>query len=633
VTPRPRIREAVDVVKLRQAVNDHPALPKAISEIIAKTHLPEEIARQHLDAAVLEILDVLGAGYVREMGEAVGRVEVVRRQVHAFYEGVLSGADRSPDPAALRTAFERLHEAVRELVGPDEWARRKLEERAADPMAALQDEDVMAGEQWPQPGPQPHPAPAPPPPPPPRPPRGSAARGARRQYALPPRLRSALARARQLHPDLIEAVIRGEAGASERLQGRLRQSGLSAREARDAVTAATAVAHPDPAYALGGRTGGKRAGDVATVHAFDGLPGAQRDVVRRAADADPDFVRSIVTSEITYGPRRGTELPWRPEEMDGFCADHGIQGQERADLETALKRLNDEHRRSLVPVELGGTGTTPVARARAAQLDTAATRLGLPATGEIAAQLARHPYLREIAAASPDHLLELASMWLRYAERKAAEGKPPSSLDAYVRRLMSTQVRGLAGERTAVFGLGNDFWVLKAPDLRVTDPGTDFVVVARRSGEIWFCDNKALSDAGLSGVSSLVRNIEKNMAADVAEFGPEIEQARVPVPPAVADAVARARTASSRISALVGQLSREERARPDIQAEITRICDRHGVRRVVTNAGGELTTLGRTLTDNGIDLADLEHGATVLPTRDLAPPTGTPEPSAGGGTP
>jgi hypothetical protein len=433
----------------------------------------------------------------------------------------------------------------------------------------------------------------------------------------------------------VAAAIRGEAGAADRLRGQLRKSGISPRDADAAATAAAAVGTPDPAYALGGRTGGERVAGVASQRAFAELPPAQRDVVRRAADADPEFVRSMVTAEITYGDPRGEKVPWRPEEMDRFCADHGIQGESRANLEAALKRLNDEHRRSLREVPAGGVGATPQARERAALLDEAAAGLGLPPSGKIAAELARSKYLREIAAASPEHLLDLASMWLEHAEKQVAAGKPVPSLRDYVFRLMRTQVRGLLGEFTAVFALGKDFWVLKAPDLRVTDPGTDFVVVAKRNGEIWFCDNKALSDAGLSRVTSLVDNIAQNMADDVAEFGPAINRARVPVPTEIADAVAHARTAASEINQLVGQLSPADRASPEIQAAITAICDRNGVRRVVTNAGGELTTLSAALTEFGIDLANLEQAVPVGPARPLgagAGSTGSATGSSTGGT-
>lgn len=605
--------------EVRQALEAHPHLPDAVHEVATRAGVPESIAREHLHVAVLEVLDVLGTSYVREMGEAIARVERLRSTVYGFYERVLTGAERRPDPAGLRDTFARLREAVKQLIPPEEWARQHAEQIAADPMAGTRPGRSRGSQMVDYPRPQ-------------GPPRWETQRDVRRTAALTQRLRLALRSARGLHPDLVEAALRGDSTALETFRGRLRAGGMDAdRATRVTGAVADAVAamrNPDLGYALGGHSGGPRP------RAFGELPGAQQDAVRGAAAADPEFVRTMVNAEITYGDPRGAKRPWRPEEMDRFCADHGITGQARADLEAALARLNQEHRESIRRPPESGAGT-PLARERAALLDEAAAGLGLPTTGKIAAQLAGSSYLRELAAANPDYLLDLAGAWLKRAEELEVEKKPVPSLRRYVEGLMRTQVRGLVGELTAVFRLGEDVWVLKAPDLRVTDPGTDFVVVVRKSGEIWFCDNKSLSSAGLSRVTSLVENIPKNMADDLAELGPEIERLRPPVPAKVADAIANARTASSEISRLVEGLTPEELVGDEVQAQITRICDRNGVRRVVTNAGGELSYLTAILADRGIDLANLEGATPVHPQRPLArggtePATGA---GGGGGTP
>lgn len=601
-----RIREtAVAAAEVRRALEVHPHLAPAIHEIASRTGLSDTVVREHLGDAVLEVLDVLGTTYVREMGVAVSRVQRLRETVHGFYERVLNGADPAPDADALRSTLDQLHDAVHELADPETWAKRKAEQGAAQP-AGTGPVDIAS---HPPAATVPAPAAAP------EPPRWAQLREVRRIAALRERQSRALRRARGLAPDLVTAALRGDPGAQGALRAGLESRRMPPAEIQAALEGVERVRNPDPSYALGGRASGRPTASRVT-RAFEQLPATHREAVRAAAAADPEFVRTMVTAEIVYGEPRGEHTPWRPEEMDRFCGEHDISGPERADLEAALKQLNQEHRGALRDVGEGGTGTK-LARQRAQLLDEAAANLGLPPTGTIAAELGGSELLREIAATAPDQLLDLAGDWLLNAEKRRAEGKPVPSLRRYVLGIMRTQVRGLVGELTAVFRMGPDTWVLKAPDLHVTLPGTDFVVVVRRTGEVWFCDNKALSDSGLGRVSSLVENIGQNMADDVAEFGPEIDRARLAVPTTVVDAVANARTASSEISQLLGGLTSEEIKSPDIQTEITRICDRNGVRRVVTNSGGQLSHLSAALSALGIDLANLEQAVPAHPTRPL----------------
>lgn len=260
---------------------------------------------------------------------------------------------------------------------------------------------------------------------------------------------------------------------------------------------------------------------------------------------------------------------------------------------------------------------------RRAILDEGAAALGLPQGSRIAAEMAQaSKTLRRIAADSPEHFMDLAYGWLDCTAKAAAEGRHPQTLRTYIMALMRRHVKGMLGEFTATFQLGPDFWVLKAPDRHVTQPGTDFVVVSKRSGEIWFCDNKAIRDHSLGRVSSLVENISANMADDVATFGPIVRDLAFPVPEPVVAAIGNAQRASEQISALVHGMTGEQVRSLEVQQQITYICDVNGVRRVVTNAGGHLSELSLALRGLGIDFANLD-GITALPEQPIlwkAPP-------------
>jgi hypothetical protein len=594
--------------RVYSALAEHPHLPEAIKKISHAAGLPEDLVSSRLEEAVLGTLEVLGDSYVSEMGAALVRVQRLRSVVHGFYERAFARQLARGDASGLRAALERLRDATRELAAPEVWAKRRAggHHPASDPMAAAMDLDLDprpgGGVEARRPG-DPH-APA----------RWQVLRDERRVAGLPERLREPFRKARELAPEETEAALWGDAGARQALRAalrdRLRRSELSA-----ALDAVDAIRAPDLSYALGGgTTGGGRLSGVQ--RAYPDLPARQRDAVERAAAADPEFVRSMVSAEIGYGPRRSSQTPWRPEEMDRFCAEHDISGQRRADLEAALRELNREHRAGL-RAAADDAADTPKGEERDAVLDELAENLGLPPQGRIVAELARSRLLREIAADSPGQLLDIASTWLEASAKRIAKGKRPTSLRSYLMVLMTSHVRGLVGELGAVFQLGKDFWVLKAPDILVTEPGTDFVVVAKATGELWFCDNKALSDSGLSSVTSLVENLGKNLEDDVAAFDQILRRNPRQLPPAVADAIARARAAASRVNDIVEGMPSEEIRSPHTQKLVNEILEPLGIRRVITNVGGELTELSDRLRRFHLDLADLESAISSYPERRL----------------
>lgn len=335
--------------------------------------------------------------------------------------------------------------------------------------------------------------------------------------------------------------------------------------------------------------------------ALAALPSAEQAAVRRAMELAPAAVRSVVASEVRVGPARGAQRPAPLDAvLEAIAAEHGLGPAERAALERGLTALNREH-----------TG----ALGRAPEMHPAA--LGLPAGSTVAAEMLRARRLRQLAAQNPEHFTALVDGWVQLAASRREQGLPVPSLTAYVRRIMRTQMRGMHGEITAAFALGPDFWLLKAPGHDVTVPGTDFVVVSRRTGELWFCDNKALSAEQLSTVTSLVQNVQRNLAEDAAAFGPLLRESGVDLPPPVLDAIVRARRASGEVGALVARAEAEGMSPQALQAAVTAVLDANGIRRVVTNAGGELGALGPALVEAGVDLADLRGAVVEPPSRPL----------------
>ncbi|MFJ9783077.1 hypothetical protein ACIRSS_26100 [Amycolatopsis sp. NPDC101161] len=536
------------------ALRDHPRLQEGLAEVRRRTRLTEERLRELWDESVGSSLDVLGLGYVQDFEAAVASVRRLRERVHDIYERFFEGPVAEADLRELRDLEAALAEEILALADPQSWAR----DRPNRPDKRLSPDARPAS------------------------PAATARQRDTRVRALPAERQEAFKRAQALAPERLDAALREEPRAEAALRRALAEKGMDEESIGHVVDALDDVRNPGLDFAFGAGPGRAQI-TTARVHAaYRELPGPQQVLVNRANVLDPDFLRLAVLRESEGELSRL---------IDRFCAGHGITGQERTDLEAAVRRLNEVHRESLHDVAPGETGTIQ-ARTRAAVLDRAATAIGLPTRDEITRRLGHSSAVVELAARSPGHLAELAEKWLRYALEKRQEGKPVATLERYARALARSHVRGLFGELTAAFQLADDAWVIKVPDLGVTVGGTDFVAVDTRTGEVWFGDNKALSGRGLGEVSSLLENIVDNMAADVAEFGTWLQRDDVPLPPKLADAIRRAQEASAEVSAYTARLPRREDITTDaVQRRITKILARKGVGRVVTNAGGELSWL------------------------------------------
>jgi hypothetical protein len=636
----PRVRVGtLAAAEVSARVRRYPRLRDAVEEASKAAGIPERVLAEHLDQSVVYTLERLGERYVTEMSAAVERVDRLHDEVNGYYRAAFGRKLKTEEMAGLRSALERLRDATFEVVPPDVWAQHQLRRHPDGPGITAQagqaptvtvrdpiegvdalalDTHRPAGE----PATRPDPAT----------PRWATRRAAQRIDALPEPLRLAMRRARYLRRSLVDSALTGEPGATLTMLTELKDV-LRPQELAQVTEAVGITRTPDVPYALGGGFRGSLAPDAHVQAAYHALPPAERTVLDRAAAADPEFVRAMALGEARPGRAQDTPVPWRAAEMDRLAADHGIGPAERVDLERALITLNRARETERRAVE-GGLGDTPDARSRARQLDRQVASLGLPSTGQVAEALRSSALLRDFGTRNPGHLLDLAGAWLEKAARDAAANRPLVPLEVYVRDvIMNTHVRGMAGEFGAVFQLGKDVLVLKAPDIGVTVGGTDFIVLVKGTGEIWLCDNKTLSQSGLGEVSSLVESFGKNLDKDVAELTRRLEDLPSTLEGAadVVDALARLRKAADEVRPILKPVPHERIAIPEVQARVAAILDRPDIRarRVLTNAGGELSYLQQRLLDMQIDFADLGSRFAEIQAR-LRNPGGTPP---GGGTP
>jgi hypothetical protein len=616
-------------VRVRGSLMLHPMqeqvrlqLGEAIENVAKAAGIPEHLVSRHLDDAVVRVLDQLGDLYVSEMSRAVERLGTLRAEVAVFYERALKQQLSAAGEEELRGALQRLRTASLELVTPDAYARRQRRRRAveegrtpepvpAEPESAADrfagvDDVVLRRPSGSSPG-------------------GPVARPRWQQYAterrigeLSPPARAVLRRARLLSRS-VQAVLDGQAGAVIGIEAEL--AGLMNPADRAAALAALAeVRFPGESYALGGGLRGARPPSPPVQAAYSGLRPDRQAAVSRAIGLDPDFVRAITLGEVLYPAGEGLSRSWRAAELDQFCAEHGFGPEQRAALEQGLDELNAGHRAERRAVE-EGIGDGPDARSQAVLRRDQAADLGLPIQGRVAEALRGSAVLRDLGNRNPDELLRLAGAWLDHVERHLDAGEEPLTLAQYVQdTIMAKHVRGMLGELTAVYQLAADTWVLKAPDLRVTEGGTDYIVVMKESREVWLCDNKTLSETGLGEVTSLVENIGQNLVKDaelLQAAEPGIARESPEVAAQLEDALRRVRSAAERIEPIVRNQTKEQIRALGVQNRISAVLAELSIRRVITNSGGELLYLTKRLQQRNIDLANLRSADVLSGLREL----------------
>jgi hypothetical protein len=196
---------------------------------------------------------------------------------------------------------------------------------------------------------------------------------------------------------------------------------------------------------------------------------------------------------------------------------------------------------------------------------------------------------------------ELRRLWVQYWSRRK---RPKSSFAEYVEAIHSRHYVGMLGEYEVAFRRGEELILLKAPDGMVTIPGTDLVAIERATGDVLLIDNKALrSTDDVAKVDALTRNLRKNIRTDLTSFGEAAGDGRLPSQ--VDGAIAKLQRARDRIDAKYGKLTRDAFEDAVVQADVTAIFNEEGVRRVVTNAAGEVRGLSKELEAIGIEFMDL----------------------------
>jgi hypothetical protein len=353
----------------------------------------------------------------------------------------------------------------------------------------------------------------------------------------------------------------------------------------------------------------------------------ERRAALLAADVEPRLARAIVAAEIE--PVRARNL----EELEAALRAAGTDAEEIARTRAALEHLNASHRALRTREEIGValSRIQPLLEARplereareilgelerraaslraggrtdqADAVDRVARRLRGRLTGaglqEQATALheavAKSPRLWRIAQGGGDETLR--RLWLQWGSRARR-----SSFEEYV-EVIARHYRGNVGEWEVAFRLGEDYVFLKAPDRLVTLPGTDLVAMPRGGGELLLIDNKALIGERVDAVDALTRNLPRNIERDLDEFAKLAADPHLPGE--LRQGLDRLRKARDEIAPIIAGKSRAEIAGPTVQAQIDKVLQDNQIRRVVSNAGGNVKGLSNELTEMGLQLLDL----------------------------
>jgi hypothetical protein len=352
---------------------------------------------------------------------------------------------------------------------------------------------------------------------------------------------------------------------------------------------------------------------------FKKLPEPQRAAVQQAARLAPRELWRAVTSEA--GPERragstpsqGNMLERNIEALKARAKAEGMDSTQVEALGDAAREMSEQRAKTQ---RLPGTAEA-FRRAEAVKNlvstlekafdddsefmnDTPIHALSRNARrkrlAELQAVVKGNRQLELLAAENPIELLQFF---------EASGAKSPTELWNHIRHNMITHYRGMLGEFTATFQLGDGgVMMLKVPDHAPMIAGTDMVGVTS-GGRVWLIDNKAWTKAELDSVTSLMKMIRKNVSDDSEMAG----KLGLGPDPAIGDAVARLDKARAEIEKLTNGMTEEAIDAPNVQQKIAGICNRNGISRVVTNAGGTVNGLSQGLRDAKIRLVNLNKRA------------------------
>lgn len=316
---------------------------------------------------------------------------------------------------------------------------------------------------------------------------------------------------------------------------------------------------------------------------FRQLDANTQRIISDASELAPDLVHRVIHAENSSS--RASSL----QELTDVMHRDGMTESDIARMTQGLENMNQAHRTAQ-----RGSGTLE-ATLREAALQNIVAQVN---DSRFQTEVTRaSTFFSRLAHENPEMLQHL---WQQYQQSGSTR-----TFRQYVVARMRTHIRGMAGEFTSAFELGNGLSLLKGPDYDVTIPGTDLVGVATLTGDVWLIDNKAVSGSELTAVNALTRNLVGNIADDARDFASLTS--RADTPPHIVDAVRRLEQTSHDIQSYTHGMTPDQVNSIEVQQEIARICNRHRIRRVVTNAGGEIQGLSDGLRRRGIELEDLNH--------------------------
>jgi hypothetical protein len=335
-----------------------------------------------------------------------------------------------------------------------------------------------------------------------------------------------------------------------------------------------------------------------------GMPTEQSDALTKAVDALNLNRRKGIAGQVASALNRGTDtlLVQRLAEVGRA---EGLR-HEGAVWTAQLRKRAAHHR-----------GTGNVERAREIDRDIRRIEQWLGATDNAAAATVLDNEARLLAEAIDGSALAfrvregagstLQHLWLRFRINKmpgpltAAQAR-----EAFVEYVghASKNFLGNYGEFEVAFRLGRTHILLKAPDGLVNLPGTDLVAIPRTGGPTLIIDNKALNAAQVDSVTALTRNLGGNFLDDLDEFEKLAGDANVPVHLKLTiNRMTRARAELEAAGLL--ELSRSAKRSEAVQKQIIDILKKNDLEVVVTNAGGQASSISDDLADLGLDFLEL----------------------------
>ncbi|MGB3439799.1 MAG: hypothetical protein WBA97_13705 [Actinophytocola sp.] len=306
--------------------------------------------------------------------------------------------------------------------------------------------------------------------------------------------------------------------------------------------------------------------------AFAGLPAGQQAAMRKVAAEDPAGLWRVVSSESEAA---------KTAALRDLEQGLGLTDAELADLRAAVDTLGKARSR--------GFHADPV------RLAAALERIADKELRDIVAAGTDVWVVHQLAIHNP---AALADAWARY--KASAKGPlTPGGFRANIRTWMTHWGRATQGEFTAAFSLNALDILLKGPDYRPNEGGTDLVGIGH-DGWVWVIDDKSHRAAGVSSATALTKNLAKNLRDDADTFRTELARWRTEVPDfvpdeRVVDAIITMRGAAADIERLPAGLSDAARA-----AAIRKILTGHRLRLRVTSAMGEVVDVSDALRDLGL---------------------------------